>query len=976
MSAILPAILSPLGASRATAQRVIWLADFAAVTPGAASEPAGVPYTRASAATTIHPLVASMSASGFATDAARIVTTTGGAVGLFLEGTATNGHASDTPWDAATWAGAPSGGSSTTQDASTLDPAGVAGCALHAVLSGGYSRHDSAATHFAASILGQLVTAHCYAKGTASATWASNAYDGAVGHGATSTLTGGWDHVVNTYTAAARTRSIVYADGRDTATMGGTSAGGGAAAGARNFRTARHMIQTGPRASSWIAPTTTRAGARCRLADLADVVRDGRLCLELSFVAPYASSSLPWSPRLWTIDASNYAEIDMLARCIRVVVDGVAAWVSAPITWSRGDVVVLRLDVGNGPTTGTVQVAGGRVCAINDGRTLAALPASGTIDLACNGTASQLEGVHTRWRAFAASPSYKTITVATTAALLSALGGGGRNRRILLREGTYRLTETLALTAAHSGLAIANYPGETATIDGGEVVSGTWSPADGDGVRSIAFGGHSLQLWVDGVACVRARSGFDPVGWTWNGDGTVTAPSGAEAARVGVDGWIVARRLWRTFRMRVASIVGAVITLNADDYADAITLDPSFSPNAVWFVEGLGFVGDADGYFWHSRATGTLYVTPRTGQDLDTDEVIAGKLERILTATGTLDAPARDITISGIGLAHTTWTDPDDHGSVALQGSVLVRANGGDENASGYAKMTGGIMAWAAHRFVITGCVIEGLGGDGVSLRHGSQSCAVLDNAIGDIGGTALSSGNVTSFVEDPHPSDARAILGENVFANNAITNVAQWNPSSHAVWAVANRGLVVARNRIGPTSYTPIAIGWGWGAWDLGGVVYLGSPSGWPLGITPAPTSETFAGASLIANNWIEGYLEALDDGGAIYTIGDLGNGGRTTIVGNYVVESSAAPNQAAFYLDQGSEHIVVRGNVAASQSVRWLNTQGSVTPYAREIEAIGNYASATSNVGSTTGNVIAGNTIGALGATALAIRDASGRI
>lgn len=956
-------------------QRPHWVADFGLVAPGPTSNPAGTPYVRASSASSISPLVASPTATGFTTNLARIVTTTSGDVGLFLEGTTPNGHASDNPWDAATWAGNPLAGSSTTQDSVTLGPTGVAGCALHSVLSNGYGRHDSVTNHFAASAIGTLVTVQHWTKGAAGAPYGGNAYDGVLGHGSKGTLTGEWDHQAWSAPLAGRTRSVLPADGRDNSAIAGTSTGTGAVAGARTYRSVFHQIEPGPRASTWTTPGTTRAGGRCRIADLAELVVAGRLCLELDFIAPYDCEALPWSARLWTIDANNFAEIDQHARCIRVVVDGEAAWVSAPLTWSRGDHVLLRLDTGNGPTTGTVQIAGSRVCAINDGRTLAALPSSGTIDIASSDTALQLEGIHKRWRAYPRSPAYRTIEVSNVAELLAALAIAGRNTRVLLRAGVYRMSATLALTVANSGVAIANYPGEVAVLDGGEVVTGTWSAPDGSGVQTITSAHHSLQFWVDNVAGERARSSFSPAGWTWNGGGVVTAPSSGEAAKVGLDGWIIAENLWRTFRMRVKSIVGATITINDDDWANSQTL-PGFGPTSVWFVEGAGYVGDSAGFFWHNRTTNVLSYKPRAGQDLTTDEAVVGKIDRLLSVTGSLDAPARDITISGIEMRHTTWTDPDDWGSCVLQGSILVRSTGGDDLASGYIKMPGAILAWAAHRLVVSGCVLAGLGSDGVSLRYGSQSCAVVDCTIDDIAGTALSSGNVTAFVEDPHPSDSRAILGENVFANCTITNVAQWNPSSHAVWGVYNRGLVVARNRIGPTSYTPIALGWGWGATDKDGVLYLGLPTGWPRGVTPAPTTETPCGRMRVVANYLEGYLLLLDDGGGIYTIGDCGNGGETVIFDNYVNQASSAPNASGLYFDQGSEHIVARHNVFDTQTA-WAKLQATegVEPFAVACMVIANYADG-GGISAGPGNVIAGNVIGALNATALAIKAAAGPI
>lgn len=939
---------------------VLWQADFGALTPGPATDPAGVVYTRASEATTLHPLVASPAVSGFGENTARVVRTKDGATGLLFEGAATNLHASDAPWDGATWIGSPSEGSLTTHDIDTADPAGVMSVAKHAVLAGGNGRFDSATVGYPADIAGNLVISHMWVLG--SGTFQALAFDGVLEHGASRELGGAWEHVTNPFIAAGRMRTIIPAEGRDATATGGTKAG------PRSYRTARHMVEVGPRASSWIGASKTRAGAESHVASIELLAPNGRLCLEMEWVALYGSGALPWSPRLFTIDADHYAEIDVDTRAIRVVVGGVSSWVTAPITWAAGDTIALRLDVGDGPTTGTIQVGRGRIAAINDGRTLPPLPTAGAIALACDGPRAQLEGVHTRWRAWKRSPRHRTREVHDTAELVAALADTGGRARILMRGGVYRITAPLALTQVNSGLALAAYPGETPILDGGEVVTGKWVGPDDKGVYSIPYAGHSRQLWVNGTRATRARSPRDPEGWYELPNGFL-APSAAEAAKVGDDGEIVGRHLWRMFRVGVAAVKGPEIEARERDWANAQSMGPYFDLDAVWWAEGKGYVGDEEGSFWHDRAAGRLYYRPRSGEDMGTAEVVAGVVERAISVSGTLELPARDITISGITVRHTTWTAPDDLGASTLQSSIMWTSGvAGD----GFEKLPAAILAVGAQRLTITGCTISGIGSDAVSFEIGTQDSAVLDCSISDVAGAGVSVGDVTHFHEDPWPNDPRAVLARNVVANNLIRAVAQDYQGSDAIFAGYTSGLVVARNDIDGTPYTAVAIGWGWGYNDPPGV----DGSGWPVGIGAAPTRDTPLGNNRVVRNRITSFLRALDDGGAIYALAKQQNGGRTVIAGNHIVSSpGSGVNQAGVYLDNGCAGVDVRANLFENMQDAFVRMQASVTPFAFGNTLIGNYADSGFYTGSPD-NTERSNVIGALGPEVGAIKAGAGRI
>lgn len=80
---------------------------------------------------------------------------------------------------------------------------------------------------------------------------------------------------------------------------------------------------------------------------------------------------------------------------------------------------------------------------------------------------------------------------------------------VVLREGTHYLTETVVLTAKHSHLTIAAYPGEIVTLSGGHLLTDlNWAPYKGDIVVANLpehFHGDFNTLYVDGERAVRAR---------------------------------------------------------------------------------------------------------------------------------------------------------------------------------------------------------------------------------------------------------------------------------------------------------------------------------------------------------------------------------------------------------------------------------------------------------------------------------------
>ena len=96
---------------------------------------------------------------------------------------------------------------------------------------------------------------------------------------------------------------------------------------------------------------------------------------------------------------------------------------------------------------------------------------------------------------------------------------------------------------------------------------------------------------------------------------------------------------------------------------------------------------------------------------------------------------------------------------------------------------------------------------------------------------------------------------------------------------------------------YSGVSVGWGWGEEDAGGGVET-MPYKYA---TPTPAKD-----NRIEYNHIHDVMKPLDDGGGIYTLGNMPG---TVIRGNHVHDNFGYPG--GIYLDEGSGFIEITGNL-----------------------------------------------------------------
>jgi len=182
-------------------------------------------------------------------------------------------------------------------------------------------------------------------------------------------------------------------------------------------------------------------------------------------------------------------------------------------------------------------------------------------------------------------------------------------------------------------------------------------------------------------------------------------------------------------------------------------------------------------------------------------------------------------------------------------------------------------------------------------LEAGSQDNVISGCEFTDISGSAIQVGGVQQ--EDHHPATADAIIRNNTVSNTSIHDVAVEYEGGVGIFVGYTEGTRLVHNDLSRLPYSGISMGWGWGEEDAGG----GAPNYYqPFHYsTPTPAKN-----NVIAYNHIHQVMQKLQDGGAIYTLGNMPG---TVIAWNYVHHNRGTPG--GIYLDEGSGGIEITSNL-----------------------------------------------------------------
>ncbi|TDD69827.1 right-handed parallel beta-helix repeat-containing protein [Jiangella aurantiaca] len=485
---------------------------------------------------------------------------------------------------------------------------------------------------------------------------------------------------------------------------------------------------------------------------------------------------------------------------------------------------------------------------------------------------------------------------------------------VVLRGGTYQLTEPLRLGPADSGtggyqVSYEAYPGEQPVLSGGIEVTG-WTQDDwvnrNRWKAPVPAGMRTRQLYVDGVRADRSRVDY---GLTPTNQSRPVVPAQLQRTETGfitnntaIQQWTNPQLIefvwsgqgansnasWMEPRCRVESISGTstqtTITMRQPCFSK---LQPALKNDQTalmpTYVEHVLEATYRPGQWYLDETADTVYYVPRGGEDVTTATVIAPRLEQLVVLAGTPEAPVHDISFSGITFAYTTWLGPStDAGYPEQQANVYTSGNSRVGPPGTVAVVAGRNIRFEGNHFAHAGAA-------GLEMRGGTQDSEIVGNVFTDISGNAVQLGGFVTRHPAPEAED-RGITVE----NNYIDGAGAEYKGAVGILAGYVADTTVAHNEVTNVSYTGISVGWGW-------------------------TSDTYVEGNRIEANNVHDVLQKsplMHDGGGIYTLGSTPDAERSVITRNWVHDIPYAVG--GIYLDAGSDYFDVTENVISESDAR----------------------------------------------------------
>ena len=480
-----------------------------------------------------------------------------------------------------------------------------------------------------------------------------------------------------------------------------------------------------------------------------------------------------------------------------------------------------------------------------------------------------------------------------------------------LANGTYPLSETLVFDARDSGCNGHRivYRAETsggATLSGARPI-GNWQKDAGNRWKAAAGAAPFRQLYVDGKRATRAR-GTPPGDLALQGDdGYATEDAGMADWKNPADIEFVYPVVWCHTRCKVQSIRRegdrTVISMLQPPFTQARTKEgvhvelPTSIENALELL-------DEPGEWYLDRPGKTVYYQPLPDQDLSKARVTVPAVETLVALKGTLDRPVSNVRFEGLVFADAGWNQPSEAGLIDVQANFVVnpkkpltRDGSLTSVHNEHLKSPANVVCRATRNVVFERCTFTRLGGAGIDVESGAQSTLISGCRFFDISGSAVQIGDV--LTDDHHPDDPRKVVRNTAVVNCVIRDCCVEYRGGVGVFAGYTEGTVIAHNDISRLPYSGVSVGWGWGEEDTGG-----GAEGYQQPFrydSPTPAKNIS-----IEHNHIYSVMSSGDDGGGIYTLGNMPG---TVIRGNHIHDSAGGPG--GIYLDEGSGLIELTGNV-----------------------------------------------------------------
>ena len=553
-----------------------------------------------------------------------------------------------------------------------------------------------------------------------------------------------------------------------------------------------------------------------------------------------------------------------------------------------------------------------------------------------------------------------------------------------MESGVYRIDHALCFRAAdggQNGRRVTWQAAEKAqpVISGAIKVAGwkVFDKAKNIYVANVPAGMDTRQLWIDdalakrgSMEIPRAKIEFTNEGITFK-DGEFDAVlKVAQPGRLELEGrGFFTDRFSTVDRVEGRRLVMKQPAWNNNIWGyDAISSPYHPELSHLLLVNAREFLSDANQWYI-DPVEGKLYMRFAAGVDPDQADVELPRLEVLVSVSGSMEQPVRNLIFRGIRFSHTSWLGPSSAEGYASQQSgsylagraamypadPLVSCRFGcpafETMRNEWMQMPASVQVSAAELvtfdqdvFAHLGQYALGIGNDanayltGVGL--GASDITVTGNVFYDLGGGAVLAGGVRRDAH--HPSDVRMINRQLIVRNNRIRSVSREYRDNSAILSTYVEGAVILHNEISDVPYDAIDIGYGWGMHDAGGNPnYRVRMHGYDWKQNLIYQTPTTHRDVVVASNKVHDAKQYFHDGGAIY---NLSASPGTLITENYIYDNSG---MIGLYLDEGSRYIVVRRNVVEDAKGEWLNVNTVHSAYPLRISpdntATGNWHDGT---------------------------------
>lgn len=342
---------------------------------------------------------------------------------------------------------------------------------------------------------------------------------------------------------------------------------------------------------------------------------------------------------------------------------------------------------------------------------------------------------------------------------------------VYIREGVYRLEETLAFTQEDSGsngynVVYTAYNGENVKISGGKKIEG-WKKGEGSLWVADLSGmdiEYALQLSVNDRRAMRAKSEervlldelYKMEGSAYAADGVIVYDSKYADYKNQEDIQIHFAKGWKSYLLNVDKIEknsqGSLFYME-QPFFDGVTAGrESFdlAPGNNFWLENAYEELDTEGEFYYDRAEKKLYYIPRADEDMLKAEVELAVLEKLITIKGKDSAQkVKNIVFDSLTLAHATYLRMSRYGLTSDQAQTMAVHPDDIPLPLGFYQVDANIVIDRAEKIQFTNNVIRDMACVGIALVEGVYNCKFEGNVFCDIGDSAMTIGLINSAYQD-----------------------------------------------------------------------------------------------------------------------------------------------------------------------------------------------------------------------------------